>query len=63
MDMSSLFRDFIKELRSDLKRAPKFSRSESMRAEKARKNSIEVPKSSKKRDIDSDSEMGTLKIR
>ena len=58
-------RDFIKELRNDLKRAPKFSRSESMRAEKARsKNSIEVQKGNKKvEDRDWDSDMENLKIR
>ena len=60
-----LSRDFIKELRNDLKRAPKFSRSESARAEKARsKNSIEVQKGNKKvEDRDWDSDMETLKIR
>jgi len=59
------YKDFIKELRNDLKRAPKFSRSESARAEKARsKNSIEVQKGDKKvEDTNWDSDMETLKIR
>ena len=61
------YRDFIKELRNDLKRAPKYSRSNTAASEKARnKNSIEVLKGNKNRakdTIDSDSEMGTLKIR
>merc|ERR1719471_909873 len=59
------YKDFIKELRNDLKRAPKFSRSESARAEKARsKNSIEVQKGDKKvEDTNCDSDMETLKIR